>query len=139
MSSLWNPHSLSLTSPLAESVPSPAKRLNLTLSRITKYYFHFRRLSPVVNTAWAGLAHQGACGGKGGYTPSAAAVDLWRKADVRLPPFPWHLVQEGRTLETCAHLLIRSLRYRADDRTAAEYKLEGGATLHLVLALRGGN
>ncbi len=28
--------------------------------------------------------------------------------------------------------------YRADDKTAAEYQLEGGATLHLVLALRGG-
>jgi len=28
--------------------------------------------------------------------------------------------------------------YRADDKTAAEYNLEGGATLHLVLALRGG-
>ena len=30
-------------------------------------------------------------------------------------------------------------RNRADDKTAAEYNLEGGATLHLVLALRGGN
>jgi len=30
------------------------------------------------------------------------------------------------------------LRYRADDKTAADYNLEGGATLHLVLALRGG-
>lgn len=28
--------------------------------------------------------------------------------------------------------------HRADDKTAAEYGLEGGATLHLVLALRGG-
>lgn len=28
--------------------------------------------------------------------------------------------------------------YRADDKTAAEYGLEGGNTLHLVLALRGG-
>lgn len=28
--------------------------------------------------------------------------------------------------------------YRSDDKTAAEYSLEGGATLHLVLALRGG-
>ena len=28
---------------------------------------------------------------------------------------------------------------RADDRTASEYNLEGGATLHLVLALRGGS
>jgi len=27
---------------------------------------------------------------------------------------------------------------RADDKTASEYSLEGGATLHLVLALRGG-
>lgn len=27
---------------------------------------------------------------------------------------------------------------RSDDKTAAEYNLEGGATLHLVLALRGG-
>jgi hypothetical protein len=27
---------------------------------------------------------------------------------------------------------------RVDDKTAADYNLEGGATLHLVLALRGG-
>jgi thiamine monophosphate kinase len=30
------------------------------------------------------------------------------------------------------------LNHRADDKTAEEYALEGGATLHLVLALRGG-
>jgi len=28
--------------------------------------------------------------------------------------------------------------YRVDDKTATEYNLTGGATLHLVLALRGG-
>lgn len=28
--------------------------------------------------------------------------------------------------------------FRADDKAASEYNLEGGATLHLVLALRGG-
>ena len=28
---------------------------------------------------------------------------------------------------------------RADDKSAAEYNLEGGSTLHLVLALRGGD
>lgn len=28
---------------------------------------------------------------------------------------------------------------RADDKTAQEYNLEGGSTLHLVLALRGGS
>jgi hypothetical protein len=27
---------------------------------------------------------------------------------------------------------------RADEKTAEDYQLEGGATLHLVLALRGG-
>ena len=27
---------------------------------------------------------------------------------------------------------------RVDDKTASDYNLEGGATLHLVLALRGG-
>lgn len=27
---------------------------------------------------------------------------------------------------------------RADDKMASEYNLEGGVTLHLVLALRGG-
>lgn len=34
--------------------------------------------------------------------------------------------------------LMRRDLCRADDKTASEYNLEGGATLHLVLALRGG-
>lgn len=34
--------------------------------------------------------------------------------------------------------VLMCLYYRADDKTASEYNLEGGATLHLVLALRGG-
>ncbi|PKX98646.1 NEDD8 family protein RUB1 [Aspergillus novofumigatus IBT 16806] len=34
--------------------------------------------------------------------------------------------------------LIFGGKQMADDKTAAEYNLEGGATLHLVLALRGG-
>jgi hypothetical protein len=35
----------------------------------------------------------------------------------------------------CAYLFMFR---RADDKTAQDYNLEGGATLHLVLALRGG-
>lgn len=31
-----------------------------------------------------------------------------------------------------------TVNFRADDKAASEYNLEGGATLHLVLALRGG-
>jgi hypothetical protein len=30
------------------------------------------------------------------------------------------------------------LENRVDDKSASDYQLEGGATLHLVLALRGG-
>ena len=36
------------------------------------------------------------------------------------------------------NLLLSSGLDRADDKMAAEYGLEGGVTLHLVLALRGG-
>jgi ubiquitin-like protein Nedd8 len=35
-------------------------------------------------------------------------------------------------------MLSLGMSCRADDKTASEYNLEGGATLHLVLALRGG-
>ena len=42
----------------------------------------------------------------------------------------------------CRHILGNItdmiLGNRADDKMASEYNLEGGATLHLVLALRGG-
>lgn len=40
----------------------------------------------------------------------------------------------------CARNLVTdfSVLHRSDDKTASEYGLEGGATLHLVLALRGG-
>jgi len=42
-----------------------------------------------------------------------------------------HVVQAGLIADHAS-------TYRSDDKTAEEYKLEGGATLHLVLALRGG-
>jgi len=38
-----------------------------------------------------------------------------------------------------SHSLTDGGYNRNDDKTAEEYKLEGGATLHLVLALRGGS
>lgn len=40
-----------------------------------------------------------------------------------------HVTKESRVL---------MMVHRADDKTAEDYQLEGGATLHLVLALRGG-
>ena len=36
-------------------------------------------------------------------------------------------------------MLFTNSTTRVDDKTAADYNLEGGATLHLVLALRGGH
>jgi len=42
----------------------------------------------------------------------------------------------GETTKT--EMLIECVIPRADDKMASEYNLEGGATLHLVLALRGG-
>lgn len=39
----------------------------------------------------------------------------------------------------CIHIADHTTpAFRTDDKTAADYQLEGGATLHLVLALRGG-
>ena len=32
-----------------------------------------------------------------------------------------------------------SCHYRNDEKTAADYKIQGGSVLHLVLALRGGD
>ena len=55
----------------------------------------------------------------------------------------WSISSVGRVVLATR---VRSLwRYianevgRADEKTAAEYNLEGGNTLHLVLALRGGS
>jgi hypothetical protein len=79
-----------------------------------------------------GLSHQGACRGEGGHSPSTTALDFRRQANVCA-----RTVQEMDTRETTnTRLIIRT--YRNDDKTASEYQLEGGATLHLVLALRGG-
>lgn len=35
-------------------------------------------------------------------------------------------------------IIIVYHNYRNDEKTAADYKIQGGSVLHLVLALRGG-
>ncbi|KAF2802084.1 ubiquitin-domain-containing protein [Mytilinidion resinicola] len=47
-------------------------------------------------------------------------------------------VEEKEGIPPAQQRLIFGGKQMADDKTAAEYNLEGGATLHLVLALRGG-
>lgn len=47
-------------------------------------------------------------------------------------------VEEKEGIPPVQQRLIFGGKQMADDKTAADYALEGGATLHLVLALRGG-
>ncbi|KFY15846.1 hypothetical protein V491_05536 [Pseudogymnoascus sp. VKM F-3775] len=48
-------------------------------------------------------------------------------------------VEEKEGIPPAQQRLIYGGKQMVDDKTATEYNLEGGATLHLVLALRGGN
>jgi len=47
-------------------------------------------------------------------------------------------VEEKEGIPPMQQRLIYGGKQMADDKTAEEYQLEGGCTLHLVLALRGG-
>lgn len=60
-----------------------------------------------------------------------------------IPPVQQRLIYGGkqmypRILAAPIIICTGTKLCRADDKTAEDYKLEGGATLHLVLALRGG-
>ena len=100
-----------------------------------------------------GVTHKGAGRREGGYSACAATADLWGQANVRFYIFlvficiwalvlrEWHGVFLGLGPRWTVQRDSRANRrrqFRADDKTAKEYNLEGGATLHLVLALRGG-
>lgn len=47
-------------------------------------------------------------------------------------------VEEKEGIPPVQQRLIYGGKQMVDDKTASDYALEGGATLHLVLALRGG-
>ncbi|KAL8342278.1 hypothetical protein RB601_005051 [Gaeumannomyces tritici] len=47
-------------------------------------------------------------------------------------------VEEKEGIPPVQQRLIFGGKQMVDDKTASDYALEGGATLHLVLALRGG-
>ena len=65
-----------------------------------------------------------------------------------IPPVQQRLIYGGKQMYAQAPVLEVHRKkkteraneecYRADEKTAEEYNLEGGTTLHLVLALRGG-
>ncbi|KAG7042966.1 ubiquitin-like protein 1 [Colletotrichum scovillei] len=52
-------------------------------------------------------------------------LDIENEYKARIPPVQQRLIYGGKQM--------------VDDKSASEYGLEAGATLHLVLALRGGN
>ncbi|KAK4444295.1 ubiquitin [Podospora aff. communis PSN243] len=47
-------------------------------------------------------------------------------------------VEEKEGIPPAQQRLIYGGKQMVDDKTASDYQLEGGCTLHLVLALRGG-
>ncbi|KAL1839158.1 hypothetical protein VTJ49DRAFT_1814 [Mycothermus thermophilus] len=49
------------------------------------------------------------------------------------------LVEEKEGIPPAQQRLIFGGKQMVDDKTADDYNLEGGSTLHLVLALRGGS
>ncbi|KAL2271150.1 hypothetical protein VTJ83DRAFT_521 [Remersonia thermophila] len=49
------------------------------------------------------------------------------------------LVEEKEGIPPAQQRLIFGGKQMVDDKTADDYSLEGGSTLHLVLALRGGS
>eukprot|EP00842_Homolaphlyctis_polyrhiza_P002226 jgi/Hompol1/3003/HPOL_003079-RA len=48
-------------------------------------------------------------------------------------------VEEKEGIPPAQQRLIFGGKQMADDKTAADYQIEAGTVLHLVLALRGGN
>jgi len=72
-------------------------------------------------------------GGKQMYVPASLSSFPERLSHLYLCfPYSFH------TRDIEIQVLIIHEHHRADEKTAADFNLEGGSTLHLVLALRGG-
>lgn len=132
---LLNPHTMFFAGQLkrmtnysaTESVHSRAKRSNSTLSRTTRY-------NGRPSTSQSPLT-------------SVQISKIKERVEEKegIPPVQQRLIYGGKQMYVFRntslawrpkHKLMRAVR--SDDKTAQEYSLEGGATLHLVLALRGG-
>jgi ubiquitin-like protein Nedd8 len=126
-----------LTSSSTESEPSQGRRLSWTSSLITRYP------SPYIPYLRA-LA----------YDTQVSQIKEKVEEKEGIPPVQQRLIFGGKQMYVWTLLRIAYPTFkekmlgdrllmnggnRADDKTAQEYQLEGGATLHLVLALRGGN
>lgn len=116
------------------------------LKLITRYvYVAMTALLPLnctpTNILSTDRESQGKGRGERGYPTCSTTSYLWRKTNVRsilhlaAPQSPSFIYDTRHTIEGYQHT---NRNYRADDKLVKDYDLEGGATLHLVLALRGG-
>ncbi|PSS16900.1 hypothetical protein M430DRAFT_141404 [Amorphotheca resinae ATCC 22711] len=70
-------------------------------------------------------------------TLTGKEIELDIEADYKVAQIK-EKVEEKEGIPPVQQRLIFGGKQMVDDKTAADYNLEGGATLHLVLALRGG-
>jgi ubiquitin-like protein Nedd8 len=107
-----------------EYEPSPARRLSSTLRPTTRYDIssthplHTRSLRLYLLRANTPLGTR--------------CTDHHQVSRIK------ERVEEKEGIPPAQQRLIYGGKQMADDKTAQDYQLEGGATLHLVLALRGG-
>ncbi|EON65488.1 ubiquitin-like protein 1 [Coniosporium apollinis CBS 100218] len=71
-------------------------------------------------------------------TLTGKEIDLDIEPDYKISKIK-ERVEEKEGIPPVQQRLIYGGKQMSDDKTAEEYNLEGGATLHLVLALRGGS
>ncbi|KAL2112763.1 hypothetical protein VUR80DRAFT_6484 [Thermomyces stellatus] len=71
-------------------------------------------------------------------TLSGKEIELDIESDYKVAQIK-EKVEEKEGIPPVQQRLIYSGKQMVDDKTAAEYQLEPGVTLHLVLALRGGS
>jgi ubiquitin-like protein Nedd8 len=112
---------------MIECVPSPARRSSSTLKPITRYKLA-RTNNDNNNSSINGLSQ-------------VSRIKERVEEKEGIPPAQQRLIYGGKqmyVLPITLPLMLLTVHIRADDKTAADYSLEGGATLHLVLALRGG-
>jgi hypothetical protein len=117
-----------LTSSSTESEPSQERRLSWISNLITRYAFPPTIHIPTrLSLRETGLTNQRESRGERGHSTCPAAIDFRWETDVCLnthtnPPLSI----------TKQRMVANGPWNRADDKTAQEYQLEGGATLHLV-------
>ncbi|KZM21936.1 hypothetical protein ST47_g6943 [Ascochyta rabiei] len=126
----------------------PARRSSSTSNLSTRYAAFHRLASPTMSHALrtpplANTRTQNRSG-KATLADGKQVSRIKERVEEKegIPPAQQRLIYGGKQMYIYTQCAQRSREadtsIRADDKTAADYQLEGGATLHLVLALRGG-